>query len=52
MKKKIEYSFENVENDNYKLICFASYIYLERYIFNNVCDYYKNLEKSIFIRLL
>lgn len=48
-EEKIDYSFTNVENDNYKLIGFASYIYLERQPVNSICDDYKNFEKSILI---
>ena len=48
-EEKIEYSFANVEIDNYKLICFVSYICLERYRSYNPCDDYKNFDKSILI---
>ncbi len=48
-EEKIEYSFANVEIDNYKLICFVSYICLERYRRYNPCDDYKNFDKSILI---
>ena len=48
-EEKIEYSFANVEIDNYKLICFVSYICLERYRGYNPCDDYKNFDKSILI---
>lgn len=51
-EEKIEYTFTHYENDNYKLICFASYIYVEighQNIGNSVCDDYKNFENSIFI---
>ena len=39
----------SVDDKQYELICFASYIYLERQPVNCICDDYKNFEKSIFI---
>lgn len=50
-EEKIDYSFTNVENDNYKLICFASYIYLEleRHFSHETCNDYKNLDNCILI---
>ena len=48
-ESKIEYFLNNVDDKQYELICFASYIYLERQPVNSICADYKNFEKSIFI---
>lgn len=46
----IEYFLNSIYNSNqYELICFATYIYLERQPSNTLCDDYKNFEKSILI---
>lgn len=46
----IEYFLNSIYNSNqYELICFATYIYLERQPSNTFCDDYKNFEKSILI---
>lgn len=46
---RIESLLNSVDNKQYELICFASYIYLERQPSNSICDDYKNFEKSILI---
>ena len=39
---RIESLLNSVDNKQYELICFASYIYLERQPSNSICDDYKN----------
>lgn len=46
---KIESLLNGANNKQYELICFGSYIYLERQPSNSICDDYKNFEKSILI---
>ena len=48
-EERIELLLNNVDNKQYELICFASYIYLERKPSNPLCDDYKNFENSILI---
>lgn len=48
-ESRIEFFLNSVDDKQYELICFASYIYLERQPVNCICDDYKNFEKSIFI---
>ena len=48
-ESRIEFFLNSVDDKQYELICFASYIYLERQPVNSICDDYKNFEKSIFI---
>ena len=48
-ESRIEYFLNSVDDKQYELICFASYIYLERQPENSICDDYKNFEKSILI---
>ena len=46
---RIDFLLNSVDDKQYELICFASYIYLERQPSNPLCDDYKNFEKSILI---
>lgn len=43
---KIESLLNGANNKQYELICFGSYIYLERQPSNSICDDYKNFEKA------
>lgn len=48
-EEKIESLLNFHDKKQYELICFASYIYLDRQSLNNICDDYKNFEKGILI---
>ena len=48
-EERIEFLLNCVDDKENELICFASYLYLERPPLNPRCDDYKNFENSIFI---